>query len=131
MNNITISGNVGNAELKEVKGTALLEFSLAVKKNYAKDKNNDTEWFKCTLWGKRASALAQYIVKGAGLVVSGEMQINYNPEKKTCYPSVNVDQVDIMKWANDTQQAPRQTQEQQLAGFTPMAVEEDSMDIPF
>lgn len=123
MNHIVISGNVGNAELKQIGTNTLLTFSLAVKKKFCKDKDNDTEWFKCNLWGSRATSLQQYIVKGAGLVVGGEMQMNYNPDKKQSFPQVNVDNVDIMKWAEQSQgnqqstqqprQQPQQPQQQQ------------------
>ena len=132
MNVITISGNIGSSELKEISGNQLLEFSLAVKKNYVKDKNNDTEWFYCSLWGKRATSLAQYLVKGAGVVVSGEMQLNYDKEKKKGFPKVNVNDVDIIKWANDgvQQSQPQQKPEGQndFNGF--QAIDGDD-DIPF
>jgi len=136
MNVITIAGNIGQSELKEIGGNALLEFSLAVKKNYSKDKNNDTQWFSCSLWGKRATALAQHLVKGAGIVVSGEMQLNYDKEKKKGFPKVNVDSVDIMKWANDSgsQSAPQQSQQQsseQQDDFNGFQAIDGDDDIPF
>ena len=126
MNTISISGVIGNAEMKKVGENQLLQFSLAVKKRYSKDKQNDTEWFKCNLWGTRATALEQYLVKGAGVAVTGEMQLGYNPEKKQSYPQVNVDTVDIIKWAEQNQQ-PKQ-QGNQYDQF--QAIDGDE-DIPF
>ncbi len=128
MNNLTITGNVGNSELKKIAGNDLLEFSLAVKKEYSKEK--ESQWFNCQLWGKRATALSQYIVKGAGLAVSGEMLINYDPDKKTCYPKVNVNQVDIMKWAGDKPVSNvDNSQQNEFNGF--QAVDGDDDIIPF
>lgn len=118
MNVIALSGNVGKSELKDVNGTALLTFSLAVKK-YDKNNKDATEWFNCNLWGSRATGLEQYIVKGAGISLTGEMQINYNPEKKQSYPQVHVNNVDIIKWAEKPEQQTQQRQEYSgLEGFT-------------
>lgn len=47
-------------------GDAVCNLSLAV--NYgqkAADGNRPTQWIDATLWGKRAEALAQYLVKGS------------------------------------------------------------------
>jgi len=131
MNVITISGNIGSSESKEIGGNQLLEFSVAVKKNYVKDKNNDTEWFNCSLWGKRATSMAQWLVKGAGVVVSGEMQLNYDKEKKKGFPKVNVNEVDIIKWANDQQQQSSGQYQQQNNQDNFQDTEEGSEDIPF
>jgi single-strand DNA-binding protein len=138
MNIITISGCIGSSELKNIGGSDLLEFSLAVKLDYAKDKANDIQWFYCTIWGKRATSLAQYLVKGAGVVVGGEMLLNYDKDAKKGYPKVNVDKVDIIKWANDqpqqqkqpSQQSSQQTNYQDdFNGF--QAIDGDSEEIPF
>lgn len=99
INNITIAGNIGRSELKQVGDTALLNFSIAVERSYQKDKNNKVvDWFNCSLWGKRATALEQYLVKGCGVAVSGEMQSNQKEDK--IYWNINVNQVDIIRWAD-------------------------------
>lgn len=74
MINLTIAGNVGrNAELRRTgNGDEVLGFSLAV--DNGKDKNGnkrDTTWVKCSIWGKRASSLENYVRKGTKLVLTG------------------------------------------------------------
>lgn len=79
LNRLTIIGNVGqDPELKYTQaGSALLNFSVAVTEKW-KDKSGErkerTEWFRCTVWGKRAEALANIIRKGMQLCVEGRMQ---------------------------------------------------------
>ncbi len=125
MNVLVISGNVGFVEYKDINGQGLLSFSLAVKKNFSKEK--ESQWIKCNLWGTRATSLQQYIVKGAGLVVTGEYQGNYNDEKKQSFPQVNVSDVDIMKFVdNDNQQTNQQPENQ--GGFAALP---DDLDVPF
>ena len=74
MINLTIAGNVGrNAELRRTQnGDEVLGFSLAV--DNGKDKNGnkrDTTWVNCSIWGKRASSLENYVRKGTKLVLTG------------------------------------------------------------
>ncbi len=70
MNNITIAGTAGkDAEVKYLNdGTAIASFSVA--DSQGKDK---TVWWNCSLFGKRADALAPYILKGTKVTVSGQV----------------------------------------------------------
>jgi len=71
MNIISIAGNLGkDAELRSTaKGESVLSFSVA--DNQGKDK--PTIWWNCSLWGKRADALAQYLTKGQTVTVAGSV----------------------------------------------------------
>lgn len=71
---LTIAGNVGkDAKLNTLRdGEKVLNFSIAVDNGKDKDgKARPATWFDCALWGKRADALEQYILKGTKLAVSG------------------------------------------------------------
>lgn len=81
MNLLNIAGNVGrDAELRQVNtqngSQSVLSFPVAVKssKKGADGKYLST-WFDCTLWGKQAEALAQYIKKGSAVAVAGEVEL--------------------------------------------------------
>jgi len=72
---LTVAGNVGrDAELKTTEaGDSYLKFSVASSK---KVKGEDkTQWINCTMWGKRAEAIAQYVTKGTAVTVCGEPEI--------------------------------------------------------
>ena len=70
----TVTGNVGSSELKDIKGQALLEFSIASNEK-DRDGNDATTWVRCSLWAKRATALAPYVVKGTNLTVVGKLSV--------------------------------------------------------
>jgi len=126
MNLITITGNVGkDSELKHLQsGTAILTFSLAVERNYQKDKDNKvSDWFNVTLFGKYGEIMANHIKKGTKVLVSGEMQITYDKEKQKTYTNVNADKVEMLKWANDS--SDKEIKESDFAAV------EDSDEIPF
>lgn len=76
MKQITIAGRVGrDAELKQTTaGKTYASFSVAV--DCGKDSNGEKRpsvWFDCTLWERRAEALAPHIRKGSFVVVSGDV----------------------------------------------------------
>lgn len=68
----TLIGHLGNEpELKTLNsGEQLCSFSLATSR---KRKNEEiTTWWRCTMFGKRAAVIAQYLHKGNALMVVGE-----------------------------------------------------------
>lgn len=69
MNTITIAGNLGrDAELRHTSsGDAVLSFSVAD----SQGKDKPTIWWNCSLFGKRAAALSEYLVKGQQVTVAG------------------------------------------------------------
>lgn len=79
MQTITISGNLGkDAELKSTQGgDDVLSFSVAVKQGWG-DKAS-SNWYRVSVWGKRARSLSDYLRKGTKVVVQGELTIGeYN-----------------------------------------------------
>lgn len=74
-----IAGNVGkDAELRRTQsGDAVLGFSVAV--DNGKDKNGnkrDSTWYRCSVWGKRAESLENYIKKGTKLALTGRVGVD-------------------------------------------------------
>ena len=71
MNSITIAGSLGrDAELKYLNsGDPICNFSIA--DSQGKDKS--TIWWSCTIFGKRAESLSQYLVKGQAVTVVGHV----------------------------------------------------------
>lgn len=71
MNSITIAGQLGkDSELKTIgSGDSVLSFSVAD----SQGRDKPTIWWNCQLWGKRATSLQQYLVKGQAVTVSGNV----------------------------------------------------------
>ena len=71
MNSISISGNLGkDSELRRLpNGDPVCSFSVA--DSMGKDKA--TIWWNCSLFGKRAEALGQYLTKGQQVTVIGNV----------------------------------------------------------
>ncbi len=69
MNNITIAGSLGkDAEMRYLaNGDPVASFSVAD----SQGREKPTIWWNCSLFGKRGESLAQYLVKGQAVTVSG------------------------------------------------------------
>ena len=71
MNSISIAGQLGkDAEQRFLpNGDAVASFSVAD----SQGKDKPTIWWNCSLFGKRAEALTQYLTKGQAVTVSGNV----------------------------------------------------------
>lgn len=75
MNNITVYGRLGrDAELKDIKGTQVLELSVCqCQKKSESEAGKAPVWWKVTYWQPRYDKILQYLKKGTAVIVSGEM----------------------------------------------------------
>lgn len=75
MNVWTFSGRLGaDADLRTTSsGEKVLGFRVANDVGYGDRKT--TQWVDCSIWGRRAEALAPHLTKGKQVVVSGEVTL--------------------------------------------------------
>ena len=103
MNKIILAGGVvRDAELSFLgsTGTPKMSFSIAVERNYQKDKNNKVvDYINCEMLGKHTENLCQYITKGKQIIVEGELNIdNYEKDgEKRSFTKVKVDRLEFQK----------------------------------
>lgn len=76
MQTMTVAGKLGrDAELRQTQsGDSICSFSVAVDQRNGRDKT--TNWYRCSLWGKRGESLSPYLLKGAAVTVSGEFSLS-------------------------------------------------------
>ena len=127
MNKIIISGRlVRDSELSYIASTATpkMSFSMAVERNYQKDKNNKkVDFINCEQLGKHVENLCQYVTKGKQILVEGELNIdNYEKDgEKRSFTKVKVDRLEFLGGATTE----KKTEE---LNFQEVDVDED---IPF
>jgi single-strand DNA-binding protein len=75
MNVWTFTGRLGaDGELRTTQsGEKVLGFRVANDVGFGERKT--TQWVDCSIWGRRAEALAPHLTKGKSVVVSGEVTI--------------------------------------------------------
>jgi single-strand DNA-binding protein len=116
MNNWNFTGNIGrDAETRFTPaGDEVTGFSVAVKAGYG-DKATTT-WVNCNIWGKRGETLAQYLVKGALVGVSGECSLREYQDRdgqKKASLDVRVNDVTLLGKRPEGQEQRREQTRQQ------------------
>ena len=106
MNKIILTGRLTkDAELSFLPSVGIpkINFSLAVERNYQKDKNNKkVDFINCEMLGKHTDNLCQYVTKGKLIAVDGELNIEqYEKDgEKRSYTKVKVDKLEFLGGAS-------------------------------
>ncbi|MDY0074067.1 MAG: single-stranded DNA-binding protein [Thauera sp.] len=110
MNSWSFIGRLGrDAELRHTQsGEQVLTFSVAVDVGYGDRKT--TLWPRCSMWGKRGQAVANYLNKGTQVGVVGELSTNEHNGKT--YLEVRVNDLTLVGGKGDSQQGQGQTNSQ-------------------
>lgn len=126
MNSITITGNLTrDAELRSLNdGTAVLSFAVA--DNQGKDKT--AIFWSCSLFGRRADSLEQYLTKGQQVTVVGTVsEREWTDKEGNKRKSMDVRVNDIALQGGKREEAPRQDRQPQRRAEPDF----DSDPIPF
>ena len=133
MNKIILTGRlVKDAELGLIGATGTLKmvFSLAVERNYQKDKNNKkVDFINCEMLGQHTEKLSQYVTKGKAILVEGELNIE-NYEKggeRRSFTKVKVDRLEFLA-SNSNNENKANANALEYTGFQQI---DDNDDIPF
>lgn len=140
INRAIIVGNVGSdPEIRTMQnGNSVASFSIATSESW-KDKNTGekkeaTEWHRCSVFGKGAEIIQQYVKKGSKLYVEGKLKTDSFEKDGQKHYSTSIVVRDFQfldsrsETGNSREQAPQQSQ----APAQPGSFEDlyDS-DIPF
>lgn len=76
MNNVILAGRLtADPELKTTQnGVEFTKFSIAVRRDYSKDNNQQSDFINITAWRQTAAFICSYFAKGDGIVLSGKIQ---------------------------------------------------------
>jgi single-strand DNA-binding protein len=136
LNQCNFIGRIGNdPDVRAMpNGTTVVNLSLAVGDDY-KDKQGNkveqTEWVRCTLFGKLGDVAAQYLKKGSKIHCTGKLKTRkYDKDGTTHYVSeIHVSDMQMLDGKpQDSAPAPRQKHKQAVQP----AFDDDFADsIPF
>lgn len=86
MNKVILKGNLGaDVEVTTLpSGTSVAEFSLATNRRWTDkdgERQEETDWHRCKLYGTRSEVVAQYTNKGDELLVEGRISYRTYEDK--------------------------------------------------
>lgn len=64
-------------------GTAVLQFTVAVDRNYSKDGEKQTDFISCVAWRQTAEFIGRYFYKGRMIAVDGRLQSRTYEDKNS------------------------------------------------
>lgn len=133
MNNITVAGQLGkDAEIKYMpNGDAVASFSVAD----SQGKDKPTIWWNCSMFGKRAESLSQYLLKGSAVTVSGNVtEREWTDKEGGKRKSMDIRVSDIALQGGKRDAAPQATPvapQRQAQKPAPSSFDDMDSDIPF
>lgn len=91
MNNITIIGHVGGDPETRVtpSGQKVTSFSVAV--NVGRKGQEDTIWYRVSVWGDQFGPMMQWIKKGSALIVNGRLSAPRIYQDRNGQPAVSLE----------------------------------------
>ncbi len=127
INKAIISGNIGqDPEIRQTQsGTAILSFSVAVNERVKDADGNWSDranWVRCTLFGKRAESIANYLTKGTKVAIEGKLRWSQweTDGQKRSKVEVIVDEIEFMS-RRDQQGGQGGYQQQAQPAYQPQA----------
>lgn len=132
MNSFNAIGRVGKDAVTRFTqgGDPVAGWSLAVDSGYGDKKQ--TLWLDCSLWGKRAEKVAEYITKGSQLGVTGELGSREHDGKT--YLTLRVGEVTLIGGRQESQGGTRSSapQRERPAAAPAGGFADDNLeDVPF
>lgn len=84
MNSVTFVGRLGGDAEQRVTtgGTSVSSFNLAVDRPKKNGEKQQPIWLRVSLFGKQASSLTSYLVKGKQVAVQGELDVREWKDKE-------------------------------------------------
>ena len=89
VNKVILVGNLGrDAELRYTPAGAAISTANMATTEVWNDRNGTrqerTEWFRVSIWGKQAESLQEYLTKGKQIYVEGRVQTRKAPKCRKC-----------------------------------------------
>lgn len=130
MNIVAINGRLTkDAELKYTNGgMAIATFSLASNRSVKKNDKweDEANFFECTMFGKSAEAVKQYLTKGQQVSISGELrQERWEKDgQKNSRVTIIVNHLQLVGGKQTHEERPQSTQYQKPRNNAPVAPED-------
>lgn len=137
-NLVILTGNLTkDLQLESVggEGTILTRLSIAQNRYMGADKEQATDYFNVTVWGKLAENCVQWLKKGSKVLVSGRLQnrsYEANDGSKRYVTDIVASSVEFLDRVSDEKPKKEEKSEEPKEREKPKVVEvQDFFDLPF
>ena len=136
MNKVLLMGNIGKEiEVKYPNDKAVARFSLAVRRKFAKEGEQDTDWLNIVCFGKTAEFCEKWLHKGSKIIVIGRIATGSYTNKDGVKVYTTDIIADEIEFAESKSASQGNTQSEAKAepedDFTNVPDEIDDAELPF
>ena len=110
MNKIIVTGNLTKDMEVEITSNDKIHGKLCIANNVGYGENQKTNFLMCDLYGQRVDTLSKYLLKGAKVLITGQLNVT-NIEKEDgwkTYVNVYVEDIELLKFVDDEKEEPKQ-----------------------
>ena len=103
MNKIIVTGNLTKDMEVEITSNDKIHGKISIANNVGYGENQKTNFLMCDLYGQRVDTLSKYLVKGAKVLINGQLNVT-NIEKEDgwkTYVNVYVEDIELLKFVDD------------------------------
>ena len=106
MNKIIVTGNLTKDMEVEITSNDKIHGKISIANNVGYGENQKTNFLNCDLYGQRVDTLSKYLVKGAKVLINGQLNVT-NIEKEDgwkTYVNVYVEDIELLKFVEEKEE---------------------------
>ena len=103
MNKVILTGNLTKDMEVEITSNDKIHGKLTIANNVGYGENQKTNFLNCDLYGQRVDTLSKYLVKGAKVLINGQLNVTKIEKEdgwKT-YVNVYVEDIELLKFVEE------------------------------
>ena len=119
MNKVILTGNLTNDMEVEITSNDKIHGKLSIANNVGYGDNQKTNFINCDLYGQRVDTLSKYLLKGAKVLINGQLNVN-NVETDNgwkTYVNVYVEDIELLKFVEEKEESKQSKQSKQSKSY--------------
>ena len=119
MNKVILTGNLTKDMEVEITSNDKIHGKLSIANNVGYGDNQKTNFINCDLYGQRVDTLSKYLLKGAKVLINGQLNVN-NVETDNgwkTYVNVYVEDIELLKFVEEKEESKQSKQSKQSKSY--------------
>ena len=119
MNKVILTGNLTKDMEVEITSNDKIHGMISLANNVGYGDNQKTNFINCDLYGQRVDTLSKYLLKGAKVLITGQLNVN-NVQKEDVwktYVNVYVEDIELLKFVEEKEEQKQSKQSKSYKNY--------------
>ena len=119
MNKVILTGNLTKDMEVEITSNDKIHGMISLANNVGYGDNQKTNFINCDLYGQRVDTLSKYLLKGAKVLITGQLNVN-NVQKEDVwktYVNVYVEDIELLKFVEEKEEQKQSKQSKSFKNY--------------